>query len=113
MAVPSTAKEKFVEHSRKANSVFIELGATRVVDCWGDDVPEGEVTDFRKAVQAKADETIVFSWVELPDKATRDQANARMEELMRTDERFKPETNPMPFDGRRVILGGFAPVLEL
>ena len=97
----------------KVNSVFKEFGATRILECWGDDVPDGKLTDFRRAVQAKEDETVVFSWIEWPDKATRDAVMGRMDELMRTDDRFNPEKNPMPFDGRRMIFGGFAPVVEL
>jgi uncharacterized protein YbaA (DUF1428 family) len=90
-----------------------ELGATRILECWGNDVPDGKLTDFRKAVKAKEDETVVFSWIESPDKATRDAAVARMDELMKTDDRLNPEKNPMPFDGKRLIYGGFAPVVEL
>jgi len=113
IAVPTANKEKFIEHAKKADSLFKELGATRILECWGNDVPEGKLTDFRKAVQAKEDETVVFSWIEWTDKATRDAAMARMDELMKTDDRFNPEKNPMPFDGKRLIYGGFAPVVEL
>ena len=108
-AVPTANKQKFIEHAEKGDSVFVELGATRVLECWGDDVPEGSVTDFRRAVKARDDETVVFSWVEWPDKATRDAAMAKMME----DPRMQPDKNPMPFDGKRLIYGGFAPVVEL
>jgi uncharacterized protein YbaA (DUF1428 family) len=91
--------------------VFIELGATRVVECWGDDVPDGKITDFRRAVAATADEAVAFSWVEWPDKATRDAGHTRMAKLMDTDPRFRD--NPMPFDGKRMIFGGFTPVVTL
>jgi uncharacterized protein YbaA (DUF1428 family) len=113
IAVPTARKQEFIDHALKANGVFKELGATRILECWGDDVPDGKLTDFRKAVHAKEDETVVFSWVEWPDKAKRDAAMSRMDELMKTDDRFNPETNPMPFDGQRMIFGGFAPVVEL
>src|SRR5688572_18882907 len=113
IAVPTANRQQFIDHASKADSVFKELGATRVLECWGDDVRDGKLTDFRRAVQAKEDETVVFSWVEWPDKATRDAAMSRMDELMKTDERFNPEKNPMPFDGKRLIYGGFAPVVEL
>lgn len=113
IAVPTANKQKFIDHAKSADSVFLEQGATRVVECWADDVPDGKVTDFRKAVQARDDETVVFSWVEWPDKATRDAGMGRMEELMKTDDRFNPEKNPMPFDGKRMIYGGFAPVATL
>lgn len=113
IAVPKENKQAFIEHAKKGDSVFLELGAIRVVECWGDDVPEGKVTDFRRAVQATADEAVVFSWIEWPDKATRDAAMGKMDELMKTDPRMGPETNPMPFDGTRLIFGGFAPVVSL
>lgn len=113
LAVPTANKEKFIEHANTGNSLFMELGATRILECWGDDVPNGKVTDFHRAVDAKDDETVVFSWIEWPDKATRDTAMGRMDELMKTDDRFSPERNPMPFDGKRMIFGGFAPVVEL
>jgi uncharacterized protein YbaA (DUF1428 family) len=113
IAVPSGNRKKFIEHAKKSDSVFMELGATRVLECWGDDVPEGKMTDFRRAVQANNDETIVFSWIEWPDKATRDAAMSKMGEMMKSDDRVNPEKNPMPFDGKRMIFGGFAPVVEL
>ncbi len=113
IAVPTASKEKFIEHANTGDSVFMELGATRVLECWGDDVPDGKLTDFRRAVQAKEDETVVFSWIEWPDKATRDAAFVRMDDLMKTDQRMNPETNPMPFDGKRMIYGGFVPVVTL
>jgi uncharacterized protein YbaA (DUF1428 family) len=113
IAVPKANKDKFVEHAKTGDSVFLELGATRVQECWGDDVPTGKVTDFQRAVQAKDDEAVVFSWVEWPDKKTRDAAMAKMDELMKTDPRMNPETNPMPFDGKRMIFGGFVPVMTL
>jgi uncharacterized protein YbaA (DUF1428 family) len=113
LAVPTANRQKFLEHARLGDSVFMELGATRVLECWGDDVKDGKLTDFRRAVQAKPDETVVFSWIEWPDKATRDRAMSRMDEMMKTDDRMNPEKNPMPFDGKRMIYGGFAPVVEL
>jgi uncharacterized protein YbaA (DUF1428 family) len=108
-AVPTANKQKFIDHAKKGDSVFVELGATRVLECWGDDVPEGKVTDFRRAVQARDDETVVFSWVEWPDKATRDKAMPKMMD----DPRMKPENNPMPFDAKRLVYGGFVPVVEV
>ncbi len=113
IAVPKEKREAFIQHAKKADSVFIELGATRILECWGDDVPDGKVTDFRRAVQAKQDEAVAFAWIEWPDKATRDTAMAKMRELMDTDPRVSPERNPMPFDGKRMIFGGFTPVVKL
>jgi len=113
IAVPTANRQKFIDHANTGNSVFMELGALRILECWGDEVPEGKQTDFRRAVQATADETVVFSWIEWPDKATREAAMARMEEVMKTDTRMSPEHNPMPFDGARMIYGGFTPVVTL
>jgi uncharacterized protein YbaA (DUF1428 family) len=117
IAVPTANKQKFIDHARHGDGVFIEFGATRVVECWGDDVGEGKITDFRKAVRAEADETVVFSWIEWPDKATRDAAMAKMTDWMndpeQADSRMNPEKNPMPFDGKRLIFGGFAPIVEV
>ena len=108
-AVPTENKEKFIEHAQKADSIFLEHGATRVRECWGDDVPGGDVTDFQRAVKATDDETVVFSWVEWPDKEKRDEGMAKIME----DPRMQPDVNPMPFDGKRLIYGGFSPVVEL
>lgn len=111
--VPTAHKQKFIDYARHVDSIFLELGATRVIECWGEDVSEGKLTDFRRAVQAKPDETIVFSWIEWPDKATRDAAMKKMMSEDFTDERVNTEKYPMPFDGKRLIFGGFAPVVEL
>ena len=113
IAVPTANKQKFIEHAKKGDAVFMELGATRILECWGDDVPDGQATDFRRAVKATADETVVFSWIEWPDKPTRDAGMSKMMEMMKTDPRMNPEKNPMPFDGARLIYGGFAPVVTL
>lgn len=113
IAVPKANKQKFIDHARTFDEMFMEQGALRIYECWEDDVPDGKLTDFRRAVQTTADEAVVFSWVEWPDKATRDAVMARMEELFKSDPRFDPEKNPMPFDGKRMIFGGFVPVVEL
>ena len=109
LAVPSANKQKFLAHAGKVDALFIEEGALRVLECWGDDVPTGKLTDFHRAVQAKDDETVVFSLVEWPDKPTRDAA---VEKMMK-DPRMDASKNPMPFDGKRLIFGGFRPILEL
>ena len=113
LAVPTANKQKFVDYGKSVDTIFTELGATRVIECWADDVPEGKVTDFGKAVQATEDETVVFSWIEWPDKATRDAAMKTMMSDDFKDERMDPEKNPMPFDGNRLIFGGFEPLVEL
>lgn len=109
LAVPTANKEKFIKHAKEGDSVFIEFGALRVLECWADDVPHGKLTDFFGAVKATDDETVVFSWIEWPDKATRD---AGMKKMM-DDPRMDPANNPMPFDGKRMIYGGFVPIVVL
>ena len=113
IAVPTANKQKFIDHSIAVDALFKEFGAIRVVECWSDDVPDGTLTDFRKAVQARNDETVAFSWIEWPDKATRDIGMDRFHELAKTDGRFDMEKNPVPFDGARMIYGGFAAVVDL
>ena len=113
IAVPTQNQQKFIDHARTGDSVFIDFGATRVIECWEDDVPTGKITDFRKAVQARDDESVVFSWIEWPDKATRDAGMARMMADDFSDERMDPEKNPMPYDGMRLIYGGFKPIVVL
>lgn len=117
IAVPTANKQAFIDHAKSADGVFMDLGATRILECWGDDVPDGKLTDFRKAVQAKDDETVVLSWIEWPDKATRDAAMAKMTDWIKNpenaDPRMDPAKNPMPFDGKRLIFGGFEIIVEL
>lgn len=105
-AVPADEREAFLAHARAALAVFKENGALRVVECWGDDVPEGKVTDFRRAVRAEDGEVVVFSWIEWPSREVRD---AGMKAVME-DARMRGMT--MPFDGQRMVFGGFRPVLE-
>jgi uncharacterized protein YbaA (DUF1428 family) len=107
LAVPTADKAKFVDHASRMDRLMLEHGALEVVEGWGDDVPDGTLTDLKRAVQAKEDETVVFAWVRWPDKATRDAGWGKM----MADERMSAE--PMPFDGKRMIFGGFAPVVEL
>ncbi|MGF1543218.1 MAG: DUF1428 domain-containing protein [Parvularculaceae bacterium] len=106
--VPTANKDAYLKHAELAASVFKEHGAVSVVESWGDDVPKGEVTDFHRAVAAKDDEAVVFSWVTWPDKAARD---AGWKKVM-DDPRMSPEQNPMPLDGKRLIYGGFERILE-
>lgn len=111
--VPTAHRQKFITHARICDRIFMELGATRIVECWGDDVPDGKRTDFRRAVEATGEETVCFSWIEWPSKTVRDAAMAKARELMETDPRLNPAINPMPFDGARMIFGGFMPALIL
>ena len=107
-AVPTAKREKFRKHAEDAAVVFKEHGALKVVECWGHDVPDGKVTSFPMAVQRRDDETVVFSWIVWPSREVR---NAGMEKVM-ADPRMQPEANPMPFDGKRLIHGGFEPIVE-
>jgi uncharacterized protein YbaA (DUF1428 family) len=104
-AVPTANREQYIEQAKQGADYFKSLGATRVVECWGDDVPRGEVTDFYRAAQAKDDETVVFSWIEYPDKETRDAAN----EKMRSDPEMA--NMEMPFDMQRMFWGSFERVV--
>jgi uncharacterized protein YbaA (DUF1428 family) len=108
-AVPAANKEIYRKHAAEAAPLFKEFGATRVVECWGDDVPVGKVTDFRGAVKAQDDEIVVFSWIEYPSKEVRDAANQRI----MTDPRMKTMGEQMPFDGKRMIFGGFSTILDV
>ena len=112
IAVPTANKEKFIEHAQRGDAVFMEYGATRIVECWQDNVEKGHTTDFFGAVDCKEDESVAYSWIEWPDKAARQAVMGRMDELAESDDRFNPEKNPMPFDGMRMIYGGFQPLVE-
>ena len=105
--VPTANRDAYKAMAVKAAAVFAEYGAQRVVEAWGDDVPDGKVTDFRRAVEAKDGETIVFSWIEWPSKQAHDEAVPKM----MADPRMQPDHSNMPFDGKRMIYGGFATIL--
>ena len=108
-AVPTANREAYRKHAEAAAVVFKEHGALKLVECWGDDVPEGKLTSFPLAVQRKDDETVVFSWIIWPSRQVRDEA---MPKVM-ADPRLKPDTNPMPFDGKRLIYGGFEMIVVI
>lgn len=108
LAVPTKNKEAYLEYAQTFAVIFKEYGALTVVECWADDVPEGEVTSFPMAVKCAEDESVVFSWMTWPSKELRDEAWAKMME----DERFSPEKYPMPFDGKRMIYGGFQTIVS-
>ena len=109
LAVPSANKDQYIALAKLAAGIFKEHGALQVVECWGDDVPDGKVTSFPMAVQRKNDETVVFSWVVWPSRAMRDEGGAKVME----DPRMNDKTNPMPFDGKRLIYGGFEVILDV
>ncbi|QDY69973.1 DUF1428 domain-containing protein [Qingshengfaniella alkalisoli] len=102
-AVPNASKDAFRNHAEKAAVVFKEHGATSVVECWGVNVPDGKVTSLPLAVKCETDETVVFSWVTWPSREARDKGM----DAVFADPRTSSEVNPMPFDGTRLIYGGF------
>lgn len=107
IAVPAAKKDAYVQQATKAAGMFKEFGALEVVECWGDDVPEGKVTSFTMAVKRQDDEVVVFSWITWPSKAVRD---AGMKKFME-DPRMQ-DMKDMPFDGQRMIFGGFQVIVE-
>jgi len=108
VAVPTVNRETYREFAKRAAEVFREHGALKVVECWGDDVPEGKVTSFPMAVKLQKDETVVFSWIAWPSREVRDTG---MKKVM-ADPRLQPASNPMPFDGKRLIYGGFEMIVD-
>ena len=107
-AVPNTNREAYRKHAQAAAAVFKEHGALSVVECWGDDIPRGKVTDMYMAVKATPDETVCFSWIEWPSKEARDAGMAKV----MADPRLQAMSQ-MPFDGQRMIFGGFETKVEL
>ncbi|KLE35159.1 DUF1428 domain-containing protein [Aurantiacibacter luteus] len=108
IAVPEDKKDAYVAMARSAADKFAEYGVTEIVETWEEDVTDGKHTDFRMATKAEPGEKIVFSWMVWPDKATCDAAHAKMME-----DPFWEQLGDMPFDGKRMIWGGFAPVFTM
>jgi uncharacterized protein YbaA (DUF1428 family) len=106
VAVPTANRAEYLRHAQQAAEVFKQNGATRVVECWGDDVPTGKTTSFPQAVKLEPNETVAFSWIAWPSREVRD---AGMKKVME-DPRMK--NAEMPFDGKRMIYGGFQTILE-
>ena len=109
LAVPAKAREQYLAMAAKTAKIINEYGASRVVEAWGDDVPEGKVTDFQGAVKAGTDETVVYSWIEWPSKAVRDEGWAKM----MADPRLEAAMADRPYDGQRQVYGGFAPLIDM
>ncbi|HZR79580.1 MAG TPA: DUF1428 domain-containing protein [Candidatus Binatia bacterium] len=109
VAVPTANRENYRAHAETAAAVFKEHGALAVVECWGDDVPDGEVTSFPMAVKCQKDETVVFSWIVWRSRQARDEGMKRS----MADPRLAPAANPMPFDGKRMIFGGFETIVDV
>ena len=108
LAVPKENLAAYKEMAKKASEVWMDHGALSYVECVADDVPYGELTSFPRAVQAKDDEIVVFSWATYPDRASRDDIMKKVME----DPRMKYDPAKMPFDGKRMIFGGFDAFLE-
>ncbi|WP_241211777.1 MULTISPECIES: DUF1428 domain-containing protein [Sphingomonas] len=100
-------KDAFFDLARRAAPVFLEHGATRVVEAWGDDLPDGKVTDFNRATKVTDGEKVVFAWIEWPSKEVRDAGQAKV----MADARMQ-DPGTVPFDGKRMIFGGFLPILD-
>lgn len=109
LAVPKQNIDAYKAMARRAGEVWKEHGALAYVECVGDDVPYGELTSFPRAVQAKDDEIVIFSWIVYESRAQRDAVNAKV----MADPRLKGDMSDMPFDGKRMIYGGFETFLEL
>ena len=108
VAVPTANREIYRKYAEAAAIAFKEHGALRLVECWGDDVPQGKLTSFPMAVKCKDDETVVFAWITWPSRQVRDEA---MKKVM-ADPRLQPDANPPPFDGKRLIYGGFNMIVD-
>ena len=108
-AVPTANRGAYKRHAEMAADVFKDHGALKLVECWGDDVPDGKLTSFPMAVKKADDETVVFSWIVWPSRQVRDEG---MKKVM-ADPRVQPNVNPMPFDGKRLIFGGFEVLVEI
>ncbi|RYD65489.1 MAG: DUF1428 domain-containing protein, partial [Sphingomonadales bacterium] len=106
--VPTANKDKYLQHARSAIDLFLGLGATRFVEAWGDDVPDGKLNDLKRSVKLEEDETVLFSWLEYPDKETRDAATAKM----MADPAMEDMAKDMPFDGKRMVFAGFEALVE-
>ncbi len=106
--VPEANRQAYLELAARAAPLFREYGALEVVECWGADIPDGKVTDFRRAVKAEAGENVVFSWIVYPSKAVRDEAVQRVF----SDPRMAMDETTCPFDGQRMVFGGFDVLLK-
>jgi uncharacterized protein YbaA (DUF1428 family) len=108
-AVPKDKIEAYKAMARRAGAVWKDHGARACVECVGDDVPYGKLTSFPRAVQAKDDEVVIFSWIVYRSRAERDAVVAKV----MADPRMKGMESDMPFDGKRLIHGGFEMFMEL
>lgn len=107
VAVPTANKEIYREHASDAWPIFAECGAKRIVESWGHDIPDGEVVDLKRAVQANGDETVLFLWFEFSSREARDDHNTKIMAHPGMD-----HIDPLPFDGSRMVMGGFQSILD-
>jgi uncharacterized protein YbaA (DUF1428 family) len=107
LAVPTANRAAYQKVAEDAAIVFKEYGALKVVECWGDDVPDGKLTSFPMAVKCEENETVVFSWIVWPSREVRDLGNQKV-----MDDPRMPQVGEMPFDGKRLIYGGFEIIVE-
>lgn len=107
IAVPKANKQAYIDSARAAAPIFMEYGALRVVETWSETIADGKLTDFKMAVKATPDEAVVFSWIEWADQQTYEAAHTKMQ----TDARWK-DMPEMPFDGKRMVWGGFEPIFD-
>jgi uncharacterized protein YbaA (DUF1428 family) len=108
VAVPNAKRQTYIDHAARFARLFKQHGALRVVECWGDDVPEGKLTSFPMAVKREPEESVVFSWIEWPSRAVRDAGMAKV----MADPAMQSGADAMPFDGKRMVFGGFQAVVE-
>jgi uncharacterized protein YbaA (DUF1428 family) len=108
LAVPTASREIYQKFAADAAVIFKECGALKLVECWGDDVPDGKLTSFPMAVKCGEDESVVFSWIVWPSRAARDEGNQKV----MSDPRMQ-NMEKMPFDGKRMIFGGFETIVDL
>ena len=110
--VKTSRKQEYIEMAKKMSTRYLEWGATSYVECWGDDVTDGKVTDFKRAVAAQPDETVVFSWVVWPTKAAREAGNKRMMDDPEMKQWMQSQKDP-PFNMQRMIMSGFEAIVEV
>ena len=108
--VPVANKQAYIEFAELCGPYFKKHGALSLIECWGDDVPEGETTSFHMAVKRKPDEGVLFSWIIWPDKATR---NSAMDKIVADMEADGHSPHDVPFDGARMIYGGFEKIIDI
>ena len=109
LAVPTANRNAYKKFAEEFGPVFKKYGAERLVECWGDDVPEGKLTSFPMAVKCQSDETVVFAWIEWPSRQVRDEGMKKVME----DQSMQADPTDMPFDGKRMIFGGFEVIVDL